>query len=218
MIIYLIRHGANDSLGNFLPGQLPDVHLNEKGMEQARQVAESLRSVELDAIYASPLERTMETAAPLAAVTGLPVVPIPGLIEMNTGEFTGVPFAQLQKNADWKKIRANPHLSTFPGGEAFSAAWERLWTALQEIISKHRVGDRVAVFSHSDCIKMMLSRTMGIPFSSFPQVIADPASLAILVFYKDKYWLAGSNIQLPYQFPVIEIKKPAEAAAAPPVD
>jgi hypothetical protein len=46
----------------------------------------------------------------------------------------------------------------------------------------------------------------------------DPASLSILVYYKEKFWLTGSNIQLPYQLPVIELKKPAETASTPPVD
>jgi len=218
MIFYLIRHGANDSLGNFLPGQRPGVHLNEQGKEQARLVALSMKHIKLDAIYASPLERTMETAAPLAEMTGLPVKMVPGLIEMDTGEFTGVPFNTLNENPHWKKIRENPSQNSFPNGESFTSAWDRLWKTLHEIITSHKVGDRVVVFSHSDCIKMLITRAMGIPFEHFQRVIVDPASLSILVYYKEKFWLTGSNIQLPYQLPVIEIKKPVETASTPPVD
>ncbi len=218
MIIHLIRHGANDSLGNFLPGQLSGVHLNELGREQAKLVAASLQDVQLDAIYSSPLERTVETAIPLAEMTGLPVIRLNKLIEMNTGNFTGVPFEELKSNPVWKKIRSHAHLNAFPGGESFAAAWDRLWDALQEIISRHKVGERVVVFSHSDCIKMMITRAMGIPISHFQRVIVDPASLSILVYYKEKFWLTGTNIQLPYKLPVIEIKKPVETISAPPVD
>lgn len=218
MIIHLIRHGANDSLGNFLPGQLPGVHLNEQGKEQARQVALSMQHIKLDAIYASPLERTLETAAPLAGIIGLEVIRTPGLIEMDTGGFTGVAFKELEENPLWKKIRENPHLNSFPGGESFASAWDRLWETMHGIIASHKVGDRVAVFSHSDCIKMLITRAMDIPFQQFQRVIVDPASLSILVYYKEKFWLTGSNIQLPYQLPVIEIKKPAETASTPPVD
>jgi broad specificity phosphatase PhoE len=67
-VFLLIRHGETDYNKKMrLPGRLPDVHLNTKGRQQAQTLAESLAKAPIKAIYSSPLERTMETAAPLAA-------------------------------------------------------------------------------------------------------------------------------------------------------
>ncbi len=218
MIIFLIRHGANISLGKFLPGVLPDIHLNDEGKRQAKQVAKSLRSTEIDAIYASPLERTMETAQPLADAIHVPVIPTPELMEMDTGIMTGKSFTELKEDETWKKIRAKPEASGFPGGEDFPHAWDRLWTALDLIRRNHTSTSKIAIFSHSDCIKMLIARAIGLPFSSFQRLMVDPASLTILAHHKDKFWLLGSNLNLPYVLPVIDIKKPATQTNASPVE
>jgi probable phosphoglycerate mutase len=218
MIIYLIRHGANPSLSKFLPGTLPGIHLNADGEKQANQVAECLRNEGLDAIYASPLERTVETAQPLAKAIHLPVIPEPGFMEMDTGTLTGMTFAELKENELWNKIRVSPELNSFPGGEEFPHAWERLWQTLESIRQKHGIGSRIAIFSHSDCIKMLIARAIGLPFSSYNRLMIDPASLTILSYHKEKFWLLGMNLNLPYVLPVVDIKKPATQTNASPVD
>ena len=88
--ILLIRHGENDYVKqNRLAGRLPDVHLNERGRQQAQVVAEKLALAPIKAIYSSPLERAAETAAPLAEKLGLPVTLRPGLLESDIGEWQG---------------------------------------------------------------------------------------------------------------------------------
>ncbi len=218
MIIYLIRHGDNPSLSKFLPGTLPGIHLNTDGEKQANRVAECLRHEGLEAIYASPLERTVETAQPLAQAIHLPVIPEPGLMEMDTGSLTGMTFTELKENEFWNKIRLSPELNSFPGGEEFPHAWDRLWQTLELIRQKHATGSRIAIFSHSDCIKMIVSRAIGLPFSSYNRLMIDPASLTILSYHKEKFWLLGMNLNLPYVLPVVDIKKPATQTNASPVD
>jgi len=73
--LLLIRHGENDFVGRRLAGHLPGVHLNAKGRYQAEAVAAMLRHEPVIAIYSSPMERTMETAGPLARDLYLPVTP-----------------------------------------------------------------------------------------------------------------------------------------------
>ncbi len=218
MIFYLIRHGANISLGKFLPGVMPGIHLNAEGKKQANKIAKSLQSAELEAIYASPLERTMETAQPLAQAIHIPVIPIPELMEMDTGILTGKSFTDLKEDQTWKKIRTKPEESGFPGGEDFPHAWDRLWNALDDIRRKHTSTSKIAIFSHSDCIKMLIARTIGLPFSNFQRLMIDPASLTILAHHKEKFWLLGSNLNLPYVLPEVDIKKPATQTNASPVE
>jgi len=67
-IFLLIRHGETDyNKKMHLPGRLPDVHLNKKGLQQAQNLANTLTKAPIKAIYSSPLERTLETAEPLAS-------------------------------------------------------------------------------------------------------------------------------------------------------
>src|SRR4051812_23471926 len=71
--IFLVRHGQTDWIAHGIAGRLPDVHLNAQGREQAARLVERMRYLPLGAIYSSPLERTQETAAPLARALGLDV-------------------------------------------------------------------------------------------------------------------------------------------------
>ncbi|HMO60059.1 MAG TPA: histidine phosphatase family protein, partial [Roseiflexaceae bacterium] len=65
--LLLIRHGANDWVHGRLAGRIPGVHLNDEGRRQAQELAARLADLPLDAIYASPLDRTVETAQAIAA-------------------------------------------------------------------------------------------------------------------------------------------------------
>ena len=204
MIFLLIRHGANESLGKFLPGRLPGIHLNEEGKDQASRIAESLALKHVNAIYASPLDRTMETAAPLSARIGVEIIPDNGLMEMDSGTLTGIPFKELKKIPEWQSIRNSPAQNRFPGGESFIDASDRVWQCIQRIQKDQPDDALVAIFSHSDMIKMIVASAVQIPLSRFPGLVIYPASLTILGFFKDTFWLGGLNIPLPYNIPDLQ--------------
>ena len=64
--VLLVRHGKTPTTGQLLPGRAPGLHLAETGVEQAQRAAERVAELErVDAVYASPLERARETAAPI---------------------------------------------------------------------------------------------------------------------------------------------------------
>ena len=66
--LFLIRHGENEwTERGALAGRTPSVPLNEKGKEQAQQIAERLKAQPITAVYSSPLLRCLETAQPLAS-------------------------------------------------------------------------------------------------------------------------------------------------------
>ncbi len=81
-IILLIRHGENDFVKTGrMAGRTPGVHLNERGQQQAQELAEALMKAPIKAIYSSPMERAIETAEPLAAKLGQEIIIRPSLIE-----------------------------------------------------------------------------------------------------------------------------------------
>ena len=77
----------NGRNGSALAGRTPSVPLNEKGKEQAQQIAERLKAQPITAVYSSPLLRCLETAQPLAAALDLPVSVEPGILEVDYGEW-----------------------------------------------------------------------------------------------------------------------------------
>lgn len=198
--ILLIRHGDNDSLGKYLPGHLSGIHLNEAGKAQALLVAESLKSIPITSVISSPLERAVETATPLADKLGLTIILHMGFIEMSTGSWTGKHFTEIKGDPIWKKLREDPENHTFPDGESFGEAQARLWDALNDTIARQDEHTIAAVFSHSDCIKLLLARAMDVPMKRYYSFSVEPASLSILIFKKNRIYLDGLNIRLPYQW------------------
>ena len=125
--ILLIRHGINDMVGQKkLAGWLPDVHLNEEGRAQAEAMAERLRDVPISTIYSSPLERTIETAEPLARIKNLTVQIREGLGEVRYGDWTGKPLEELSKHELWRVVQLYPSGMRFPGGDSMREMQARI--------------------------------------------------------------------------------------------
>ena len=91
-LVLLVRHGQTSTTGVTLPGRAPGLHLAEKGREEAADVAARIaRLPRIVAVYASPLERAQETAAPIAAAAGLSRRPSPGFSSATTASGRATP-------------------------------------------------------------------------------------------------------------------------------
>jgi probable phosphomutase (TIGR03848 family) len=178
-MVFLIRHGLTDHTGTRLYGRTPGIHLSERGRKQAERLAERFARVRLAAVYSSPLERSMETAGPLALSQGLRVTRRPGLIEMDAGAWTKRPLSGLARTKLWQRIQRTPSEAAFPDGESFAAANARLVGELGQIAGRHPKG-RVAVVSHSDSIRMMLTHVAGAHLDQFQRMIVDTASVSVV--------------------------------------
>jgi broad specificity phosphatase PhoE len=86
--VLLVRHAPTEETGKKLTGRLPGVSLGPKGRDAAEQTAAHLRELKIDAIYASPIERTWETAQIIAASHGLDPVPEDGILEVDYGRWS----------------------------------------------------------------------------------------------------------------------------------
>jgi probable phosphomutase (TIGR03848 family) len=197
--LLLIRHGENDYLKQGrLPGHLPGIHLDEGGQEQAAALAEGLKDAPIRAIYASPLERTVETAEPLAQALGQTILLRPALVDVDPGEWQGMRLADLRKLPLWKEVQEKPAGVRFPGGESFLESQARLVGEIENIRRTHKSKDLVAVVFHSDPIKLVLAHYLGLPLDNFQRLSVAPGSISILRLGGRGTQLIGLNITPPF--------------------
>src|SRR3954452_13688246 len=104
-LVLMVRHGQTPTTGAVLPGRAKGLHLADKGREQAAAAAERIAPFadRVAGVYASPLERTRETAAPIGKAVGRRVRITRGLIEAEFGEWTGAELKKLMKLPEWKQ-------------------------------------------------------------------------------------------------------------------
>ena len=180
--ILLVRHGVTATTGKVLPGRAPGLHLSAKGLEQAQRAAERLGELSAapSALYASPLERTRETAAPIARTLGLRVKVERGLLECDFGDWTGKTLASLRKKPEWRAVQHSPSTFRFPHGESFTEMQLRIWSALERLAQLHR-GETIVVVSHADPIKAAVTYAQGVPLDLFQRTVISTCSISAVV-------------------------------------
>lgn len=156
--VILVRHGETEWNKDKRYQGHCDVALSEVGREQAGKVARRLRAEKVNAVYASDLTRAFETAAAIAREHGLPVMKLPGLREVNFGEWEGLSRAEIMENhgevyARWQE---DPFAAKPPGGEGAREVQVRALAALEEITSRHADGETVVVVAHGGAICSIL--------------------------------------------------------------
>ena len=178
MTLVLVRHAVTAQTGPLLSGRAPGIDLSERGVEQARNVGERLAVLPIRAVYASPIERTRQTAEHIAGHHGLDVRELPGVIEADYGEWTGGKIADLANTDLWKTVQVVPSRARFPGGESISEMQGRMVTALEQVVADHP-GEIVVVVSHADPIKAAIAHFTGVHLDLFQRVIVSPASVTV---------------------------------------
>ncbi len=207
-ILLLIRHGENEYVKTGrMAGQLPDVHLNERGQQQARELAEALAHAPIKVIYSSPMERATETAAPLAEKLGLEINVRSGLVETNIGAWSGMELKAARKLPEWKTVQSTPSRFRFPGGESFLEIQSRLVNEIESIAEEHKGDELLACFSHADPIKLIVAYYMGMPLDHFQRLGCDTASVTMLMLGAGGAGLLKLNQRPPFNFLVPEGKK-----------
>ncbi|MGB8981629.1 MAG: histidine phosphatase family protein [Anaerolineales bacterium] len=201
-LLLLIRHGENDFVKTGkLPGQTAGIHLNERGQKQAEALGEALKDVPLKAIYSSPLERALETAAPIAGARKLEIVREPDLKDTDVGSWQGKSLKVLRLTKVWSIVQNAPSRFRFPDGESFVESQARYVGALERIIKRHRKPrDIVAVVFHADPIKLAVSHFLGLPLDHFQRLSCDTGSLTALYVSDTGANLIKLNQRPPFDF------------------
>jgi len=181
-LILLVRHGQTPTTGATLPGRAGGLSLADAGRGQADAVARRIGALKkIAAIYASPLERTRETAAPIAKACGVRVRVDRGLLECDFGAWTGRPLKELFKLPEWSTVQRYPSGFRFPGGESFTEMQQRITGALARLVERHR-GETVVAVSHADPIKAAVAHAMGTHLDLFQRIVVSPCSVSAIVY------------------------------------
>lgn len=201
-VVLLIRHGENEYVKKGrLAGRKEGVHLNDKGRAQAQALAEALAKIPIKAVYSSPLERTMETAEPLAAIHKLKVIPRDGLLEVDYGDWQDKTLKQLARRKLWKTVQSAPAHMRFPGGESFGEAQLRIAEELNGLAKTHKKKDIIACVGHSDMIKLAAAYFLGLPLDLFQRLIVQPASVTTLHLSPNHGARLVNLNHIPYRLP-----------------
>ncbi|MEL7159007.1 MAG: MSMEG_4193 family putative phosphomutase [Actinomycetota bacterium] len=180
--VLLVRHGRTPTTGQVLPGRAKGLHLSDEGIAQAERAAERIATLKrVKAVYASPMERTKETAAPIAKALGLRVRSNRGLLEAEFGSWTGRKLSDLMKLKEWSQVQSYPSGFRFPGGESFSEMQQRICGTLQHIVADHP-GQTVVAVSHADPIKAAVADAMGTHLDLFQRIVVGPCSITAITY------------------------------------
>ena len=177
--LFLVRHGAHDRLGRFLDGRNPGVPLSDLGRRQAEGLAARLGRERVDAVYASPLERTRETAAPIATRHGREVSVEPALLELDFGDWSGMTFEALKPLEAWRLWNAARSTARTSAGDTMRAAQTRALDFIDALCRAAPHGSFVLV-SHADPLKAILAFHLGLSLDDLPRFEIAPGSLSRL--------------------------------------
>jgi probable phosphomutase (TIGR03848 family) len=190
--LVLVRHAVTEQTGPLLTGRAEGVDLSDEGRRQAKTLGERLADIPVAAVYASPIERTLQTAEAIAGHHGLPVEPLPGVLEADYGEWTGGALAELAKTDLWRTVQRAPSRARFPGGESLAGMQARMVAALETVVADHR-GAVAVVVSHADPIKAAIAHYAGMHLDLFQRVVVSPASVTVLELGETGAALVKSN-------------------------
>ena len=183
-VVLLVRHGQTPTTGKLLPGRAPGLHLSDVGQGQAEAVGRRLAAqpkLKVAAVYASPLERTRETAGHIAKALDLKVKVDKGLLEADIGDWTGQELKAVAKTPEWKTVHAYPSGFRFPGGESFVEMQTRTVTALERLRKAHP-GQTIVAVSHADTIKAAVAHALGTHLDLFQRIVISPCSVTAISY------------------------------------
>ena len=196
--IVLVRHGASEAAVADRPFELlegqADPALSPAGERQAQAVADHLAGERLAGLFVTPLRRTAQTAAPLAAVTGLEPVIVPELREVHLGELDGGAFriAVARRDPRIAEVFAQERWDVIPGAEAMAAFEQRTRAGIDRIVDGLEPDATVAAVVHGGVIGELCRQASG--SRPFAFVHADNGSITRLVLLPDgRRWIRSFN-------------------------
>ncbi len=194
MIIFLRHAQAENNTKRILAGRTEGVPLTKTGIQQAEQISEYLKPLDISAIYSSPIERAKHTAEIVTKNSAIDVELDDRLTEIDMGKFTRMNYDDMfakygnifLKFYENDPVIAEHEVETFPNVE------KRILDMVDHVIKKHN-NENVILVTHMDPIKSMLANVMDLkPKTLFELIIAN-ASFTILTEQERKFSLSAIN-------------------------
>lgn len=163
--MYLLRHGAteaNERRPYVLQGQGTDGPLSDAGRDQARRAAKALARERIGAVFASPLKRSVETAAIIAEPHGLTVTVVPEIIEVDVGQWEAMTWEAVMERYpdDYRRFMHDPGIFPYSGGESYGDVARRVIPAFERLLREHP--GRIVAVGHNVVNRVFLAHLMGI--------------------------------------------------------
>jgi broad specificity phosphatase PhoE len=189
----LVRHG--ETLWNvekIYRGRM-DVNLDEVGIKQAELLGKYLSNWELEAIYASPLRRALDTANIIARYQKVGVHVAEGLIDFDYGEWQSLPEQEAKRlystlHSEWHD---NPHKVKMPGGESLEDVRRRAIEVVNDVLSKYQ--GSVVLVSHRVVNKVLICSLLGLDNSHFWNIKQDVGGITIFNYVDGHFVLTRHN-------------------------
>jgi broad specificity phosphatase PhoE len=178
--VFFVRHGAHDWLGRTLCGRMDGVTISQAGRAQAEAVARRLAGERITALYASPMRRAEETAAPIGRALTLQVQKVDALDEIDLGQWTGALLEDLDHAPEWAWWNNARGQHRPPGGESMLEVQARVARWLEDLAQRH-AGKAVAAVSHADVIKAALCHALGLCLDHHGRIEISPGSISAIV-------------------------------------
>jgi probable phosphoglycerate mutase len=176
--LFVLRHGETESSRErrFTGGR--DVALTPAGERQAEAAAAALATVGLQAVYASPLERTRVSAELIATPYRFPVRLDPRFAEMRFGEWEGLTFTEAAAKTPslYTQWRTAPHVMTSPGGESLTAVAARVADGIAALQAAHP-DETVALVTHAIVVRLIVLAALGLDAERLWSLDASPGGL-----------------------------------------
>jgi len=192
--VMLVRHGETDwNREQVFRGRI-DVELNRNGREQARALAEATRMFQIDAVYSSPLSRSLETARIVAEAHHLDVKIAQGFVDFHYGDWQGLKHQEVKEKLPdlYLSWHESPHLVQISGGESLDDVRRRSLKELKKIVTEHE-GGTVMIVSHRVVNKVLLCAIMELDNSHFWRLRQDNCCLNIFECSEDEYTICLLN-------------------------
>lgn len=189
---FLVRHAVTSHTGHKLTGWMEGVSLTEEGRKQAEIAAKGLAHVDFDAIYSSPIDRTIETARAIAKPHGMKVQVRRGIGEVHYGGWTNRPLKSLMQTKLWATVQRFPSAARFPDGETLREVQARALTEIEKIAEEHPKG-KVCCVSHGDVIKLIAAHYLGVHIDLFQRIVIGPASVSVISLTSHGPYILGLN-------------------------
>jgi len=165
--LYLVRHGESEANAASVFAGQTDSPLTARGREQAKVVANALRSVRFDRIVASTLSRTKDTAAEVAAGRGVPVETFDDLKEIDLGAAAGKPFDEVRGLPGYE----SDGFHQWPGGESLEQVVTRALRVIDRLVAESP-GKTICIVGHGGVTRILVSTFMDV----LPKLIRVPAT------------------------------------------
>lgn len=193
--IILVRHGHVEGISPERFRGRADLALTSEGLRQAEATARRIAARWAPAaLYASPLNRARTTAAAIGRPFGLTSTPVPGLLDIDYGEWQGLTPDEVGRK--WPGMldtwyRA-PHWAAIPGGESLQDVLARAVAALREVIGRHPP-DTVVVVGHDSVNRVILSHALDLPLSRYRRLGQDPCAINEIDFSEGEFIVRSVN-------------------------